>query len=102
MCDEHDPLAGLLVVKEGFRDGRPCVAGTGITVHAIAAAHLRGGTPDELAEDFPRAGRQGVYAALAYHFAHPGEIEADWDRDVEWAEIAIRAMQHLGMRVEVM
>ena len=32
MCDERDPL----VRTEGFRDGRPCVAGTGITVHAIA------------------------------------------------------------------
>ena len=90
MCDEHDPLAGILVVKEGFRDGRPCIAGAGITVHTIVAAYLHGGTPDELAEDFPRAGRPGVYAALAYYFAHPGEIEADWESDEAWGEEMIR------------
>jgi uncharacterized protein (DUF433 family) len=48
MCDETDPLAGMLVVREGFRDGRPCIAGTGITVHTIAAQHLQGMTPDAM------------------------------------------------------
>ena len=90
MCDEHDPLAGMLVAKDGFRDGRPCVAGTGITVHAIAAAHLHGLTPEEILDSFPRAGRAGVYAGLAYFFAHADEIEADWVSDEAWGEEMIR------------
>ncbi len=90
MCDEHDPLAGILVVKEGFRDGRPCVAGTAITVHAIAAAHLNGFSPEEILDDFPHAGRAGVYAALAYFFAHTADVEADWNSDeAYWKKAAI-------------
>jgi uncharacterized protein (DUF433 family) len=81
MCDESGPLAGMLVVREGFREGRPCIAGTGITVHTIAAQHLQGQTPEEILDGFPRAGRAGVYAALAYFFAHEPEILADFAAD---------------------
>jgi uncharacterized protein (DUF433 family) len=80
----------MLVVREGFRDGRPCIAGTGITVHTIAAQHLQGMTPDEILDGFPRAGRAGVYAALAYYFAHEREIEADFEADESWGEEMIR------------
>ena len=45
--------------------GRPCLRGTGITVHTIAAHHLQGMTPDEILDGFPHATLSGIHAALA-------------------------------------
>ena len=76
----------LLEVREGFREGRPCLRGTGITVHTIAADYLTGATPAEILEDFPRATMAGVMAALAYYEKHKAEIDADFDADDRWGD----------------
>lgn len=74
-------LGSLLVSRPGYRQGRPCLKGTGITVHAVAAAHLLGLTAEEICGQNPDLDPSLFYAALAYYFANREEIEADLDRD---------------------
>lgn len=79
-------IGSLLEVREGFRSGRPCIAGTGVTVHVIAAHHDMGLTPSELLEAFPHTSMAGIYAALAYYFRHKQQITSEIDDEDRWAE----------------
>ena len=74
-------LKDLLVTRPGYRQGRPCLRGTGPTVHAIAAAYLMGLSAEEICQQNPDLDRSLFYAALAYYFANREQIEADLDRD---------------------
>jgi uncharacterized protein (DUF433 family) len=83
-------LNSLLVERPGYRKGRACLRGTGITVHQIAAAHNMGFSADELAGQNPDLDKALFYAALAYYFANKDqidfEIEQDRQRGVELAK----------------
>jgi uncharacterized protein (DUF433 family) len=74
----------LLERTAGFRDGRPCIRGTGITVHNIAARFEGGDSIETINEDLPRATLAGIHAALAYYFLHKDEVEAEWAADDAW------------------
>ena len=74
-------LSDLLVTRPGYRRGRPCLRGTGLTVHAIAAAYLMGLSAEEIWQQNPDLDRSLFYAALAYYFANREQIEADLERD---------------------
>src|SRR6266545_46982 len=74
-------LSSLLVVRKGHRQGRPCLRGTGIIVHNVAAAYMMGGTVAEMCESNPDLDPSLFHAALAYYFANKEQIEADLDRD---------------------
>ncbi|HTE84446.1 MAG TPA: DUF433 domain-containing protein [Dehalococcoidia bacterium] len=74
-------LKDLLVTRPGYRQGRPCLRGTGLTVHAVAAAYLMGLSAEEICQQNPDLDRSLFYAALAYYFANRAEIEADLERD---------------------
>jgi uncharacterized protein (DUF433 family) len=66
----------------GVCGGRACVAGHRIRVADIVAWHERRGySPDEVVSFFPGLTLGDVYAALAYYFDHPVEIEADLRAD---------------------
>ncbi len=79
-------LSSLLVARPGFRGGRPCLRGTGITVHAVAAAHLMGLTAEEICAQNPDLDPSLFHAALAYYFANREQIESDLERDREDGE----------------
>lgn len=89
-------LNELLEVREDFREGRPCLRGTGITVHTIAAHRLLGMSPEEILEGFPRATLAGIHAALAYYYAHREQVDADFDED---ERLALEAARELGAEV---
>lgn len=89
-------LNSLLVAREGYRQGRPCLRGTGMTVHTLAAGLLRGATVQELFEENSDLDPSLIHAALAYYFANKEQIEADLERDAaEGAQLA-RQTRHGG------
>jgi uncharacterized protein (DUF433 family) len=53
MVTRRFSLDSLLVSKPGYRQGRPCLRGTGITVHSVAVAHLMGLTAEEICNENP-------------------------------------------------
>ena len=86
----------LLEVRDGFRQGRPLIRGTGITVHTIAACYSSGLTPQEILHDFPQLTMAGVLAALTYYEKHRLDVVADLDRD---EAAALQAARDLGAEV---
>lgn len=70
--------------------GRACVAGHRIRVMDIVGWHeKRGYSPAQIVQElFPSITKADVYAALAYYFDHPDDIEKDFRNDEEWARWA--------------
>ena len=61
--------------------GRPCIAGTGVTVRRIAVLHNMREAPEEIANDYGHLSLAQVHAALAYYYAHKAEIDADLEAE---------------------
>ncbi len=67
---------GTLIEKTPeIRGGKPCLAGTGITVQRVVAWYLSGDGPEEIAERFGHLNLAQVHAALAYYHANRDEID---------------------------
>ena len=60
-----------------IRRGRPCIAGTGVTVRRIAGWHNLGLTPEEIAAKIEHLTLAQIHAALAYYHANRDEIDSD-------------------------
>ena len=70
-------LGALLSSSPEIRHGRPCIRGTGISVHRIAVLHNLGHSPEEIVRKYEHLTIAGVHAALAYYFANQKEIDAE-------------------------
>lgn len=70
-------IGTLLVRSPEIRHGRPCIAGTAITVHRIAIWYKLGYTPEEIARRYGHLTEAQIYAALAYYHSNRDEIEAE-------------------------
>ena len=70
-------IGSLIVSTPEIQHGRPCIAGTGITVHRIAVWYKLGHSPEEIARRYGHLSIAQVYAALAYYHANRDEIEAE-------------------------
>jgi uncharacterized protein (DUF433 family) len=68
---------GLIWRREGLVGGRPCIAGTGVSVRTIGRWYLLGATAEEIAADYPHLTLSQVFVALAYFFQHRGEVDVD-------------------------
>jgi uncharacterized protein (DUF433 family) len=83
----------LAVIQEhidatpGICGGRPRIAGHRIRVMDIVVLHEKlGQSPDEIVATYPTLTLADVYAALAYYFDHPQEIQNDLAEDRALAE----------------
>jgi len=74
-------INNLLVSSPDIRNGRPRIAGTGITVHRIAIWYRLGHSPEEIARRYGHLTVAQVYAALTYYHANQAEIEAELAED---------------------
>jgi uncharacterized protein (DUF433 family) len=70
-------LDALITNSPGVRHGRPCIAGTGITVHRVAILYKLGHSPEEIVRKYEHLDVAGVYAALAYYHANQAEVDAE-------------------------
>ena len=74
-------IANLITCDSKIRHGRPCIAGTGITVHRVATWYQLGSSAEEITHQYPHLALDGVYAALAYYHANRAEIDREIDAD---------------------
>lgn len=65
----------LLDIDE--ESGQPVIRGSRLRVITIAARHLDGRSPEEIAASYPNLSVAAVYAALAYYFEHKTAMDAD-------------------------
>jgi uncharacterized protein (DUF433 family) len=83
-------IGSLISRRPEIRGGRPCIAGTGVSVRRIAQWHNMGQIPEEIVETFGgHVSLAQVHAALAYYYANQTEIDADLeaeDRETEALE----------------
>jgi uncharacterized protein (DUF433 family) len=78
----------------GLRGGRPCIAGTGVSVRRIAIWYNMGNSPEEIARQISHLSLTQVQAALTWYFANKAEI----DRDIEDEEREATALEALHRR----
>jgi len=69
-----------------IRGGRPCIAGTGVSVRRIAQWHNMGLIPEEIARKFGHLSLAQVHAALAYYHANHAEIDRDLESEARETE----------------
>ena len=74
-------ISSLIESRPDLHDGRPCLAGTGMTVHAIARRHLQGQGAEEMAVDLPDIPLSHIHAAIAYYLANRERIEDEVAED---------------------
>jgi uncharacterized protein (DUF433 family) len=79
-------INSLLTVNPQIRHSRPCIAGTGITVHRIAILHNLGHSPEDIVRKYEHLTIAGVHAALAYYYANRPEVDAEIAADEADAE----------------
>jgi uncharacterized protein (DUF433 family) len=83
-------LGSLIESNPDIRKGRPCIAGTGVTVRRIAQWYRLGHGPEEIANRIGHLSLAQIHAALAYYHANREAIEADLAEEVTTAE----ALEH--------
>ncbi len=70
-------IGTLIVRSPEIRDGRPRIAGTGVTVRRIVGWYKLGFSLEDIADKFGHLTLAQVHAALTYYHANREEIEAD-------------------------
>jgi uncharacterized protein (DUF433 family) len=79
-------IGSLISRRPDIRSGRPCVAGTGVSVRRIAPWHNLGQIPEETARKFGHLSLAQIHAALAYYYANQAEIDADLETETSESE----------------
>jgi uncharacterized protein (DUF433 family) len=89
-------IGSPIEIDPDIRAGRPCLAGTGVSVHRVVSWYQIGLTPEEIAERIGHLSPAQVHAALTYYHANQRQIDDDIAADDAEAEALER--QHLATR----
>lgn len=68
---------GALIVRTELKEGRPRLAGTGITVHRLVRWTRMGWSPEKVVEQYGHLSLALVHAGLAYYYANRAAIDAE-------------------------
>ena len=74
-------IGSLISRRPEIRGGRPCIAGTGVSVRRIALWHNMGLIPEEITRKIDHLSLAQVHAALAYYHANQAEIDEDLESE---------------------
>jgi uncharacterized protein (DUF433 family) len=74
-------IGTLISRRAEIRGGRPCIAGTGVSVRRIAVWHNMGKTPQEIVDNYGHLSLAQVHAAITYYHANKAEIDADLEAE---------------------
>ena len=90
---------GTLISRDpALHGGRPLIAGSGVSVRAIALDSNSGLSPEEIAADRPELALAQIYAALAYYHANNTEIDEDIEAEARaYEEGAALSNRHISM-----
>jgi uncharacterized protein (DUF433 family) len=80
--------------RPDIRGGRPCIAGTGVSVRRIAQRHNMGLIPEEIVRKIGHLSLAQVHAALAHYHANQAEIDTDLEAEVREAEALEQQHRH--------
>jgi len=84
-------IGSLISRRAEIRGGRPCIAGTGVSVRRIVQWHNMGQIPEEIVQTFGgHLSLAQVQAALAYYYANQEEIDADLASEERETEVLER------------
>ena len=82
-------IGALIAQTFGVCGGRPCIAGTGVSVRRIAGWYKQGLTPEEIGDQYGHLTLTQVFAALTYYHANRDEIDAELaEEDAEYDRLA--------------
>ncbi len=79
-------IGTLVETTSDIRGGRPCIAGTGVSVRRVVQWYKRGQSPEEIADRIGHLSLAQVYAALAYYHANREAIEKDLEEEAAAAD----------------
>jgi uncharacterized protein (DUF433 family) len=79
-------IGTLISRTPGLRGGRPCIAGTGVSVQRIATWHNSGLIPEEIVHKIGHINLAQVHAALAYYYVNKSEIDEYIDAEAREEE----------------
>ena len=92
MCN----IGQLISCDPQYRGGRPCIAGTGVSVRRLIGWYKIGLSPEEIAEKYGHLSLAQVHAAIAFYHANYEEMERDMQQ--EEAEEQRLYEEHLKLR----
>lgn len=70
-------IGSLIQRREGVNGGRPCLAGTGVSVEQVAVLFNQGRTARDIVADYPQLDLCRVHAGITYYLANKAEVDAD-------------------------
>ena len=79
-------IGQLISCSPELRGGRPCIAGTSVSVRRIVGWYKLGLSPEEIANRVGHLSLAQVHAALTYYHANRDEIETDMVAEFAEAE----------------
>ena len=79
-------IGSLIETLPEIRGGRPCIAGTGVSVHRIAIWSTLGFSPEQIVDQIDHLNLAQVHAALTYYHANRAQIDAEITDDDKTAD----------------
>lgn len=84
-------IGTLIYSRPDLHSGKPCLAGTGMTVHAVAARYLSGMSAEEIQDSIPDLDLTLFYAGITYYLANRTRIDAELaEEQALYEELAAR------------
>ncbi len=79
-------IGALITQTPGICGGRPCIAGTGVSVRRIVIWYRLGDSPEEIQRQIPHLTLAQIHAALAYYHANREAMDQAMAADEAEAE----------------